>query len=70
MKRSPGSGRLSTDQWTAGYVAADTYQLSADLLGWIVRAEVAVSALPDGPWPDSAGQPLGPVFVPLPVPRQ
>jgi 4-amino-4-deoxy-L-arabinose transferase-like glycosyltransferase len=49
-KRSPGSGRYSTDRWTPGRVVADVYAPPAGTLERAVRVEVRVYAFPDGGW--------------------
>jgi len=54
-KRSPGSGRLSTDRWQPGRVVADTYRPPQEALSQAARAEVGVRPFPEGPWVPAAG---------------
>ena len=56
-KRSPGTGRFSTDRWPVARVVADAYRVPAAALARASRVEVGVRPFPEGVWLGVAGAP-------------
>lgn len=65
-KRSPGSGRFSTDHWPEGRMVADTYRLPPVAAVADIHLEVGVRPFPERPWLALAGETAGQTVLRLP----